>query len=121
MEKNCPTLSSHEEAMAPWNDKEPEEKEIEVTVSMTLSKTMKIKVSDYRVLSRGKDEDGEYFEEVDYSDCDLKGAVEQQILTPDKAYDKLFNAVVMSEDFTARGRLDDLKGWDVDDFEVIPE
>lgn len=84
---------------APWNQVDPPEKEIEVTVSVTLSKTIKVKVSDYEIVDSGKDEDGEYFEEVDYSNCDLKGAIENQYILPqDKCSD-----------------------WDVDDFEVVLE
>lgn len=70
---------------APWNQEELPEREIEVTVSVTLSKTVKIKVSDYTITDSGKDEDGDYFEDVDYSDCDLKGAVEEQIYLPQEA------------------------------------
>lgn len=84
---------------APWNQVDPPKKEIEVTVSVTLSKTIKVKVSDYEIVDSGKDEDGEYFEEVDYSNCDLKGAIENQYILPqDKCSD-----------------------WDVDDFEVVLE
>ena len=84
---------------APWNRQHKPEKEIEVLVSITLSKTVKIKVDDYAILNSGKDEDGEYFEDVDYSNCDLKGAVENQYILPqDKCSD-----------------------WDVDDFEVVFE
>lgn len=84
---------------APWNQVDPPEKEIEVTVSVTLSKTIKVKVSDYEIVDSGKDEDGEYFEEVDYSNCDLKSVVENQYILPqDKCSD-----------------------WDVDDFEVVLE
>lgn len=83
---------------APWNQEENPEREIEVTVSVTLSKTIKVKVSDYDVINSGKDEDGNYFEDIDYSNCDLKEAVTNQELLPqDKCPD-----------------------WDADDFEVIP-
>ena len=82
---------------APWNQVDNPEREIEVTVSVTLSKTVKIKVSDYQITDSGKDEDGEYFEDIDYSDCDLKCAVEEQTKLPQ----------------------DICKGWNVDDFEVI--
>ena len=71
---------------APWNQVDNPEREIEVTVSVTLSKTVKIMVSDYEITDSGKDEDGEYFEDVDYSNCDLKGAVEKQIALPQNAY-----------------------------------
>lgn len=96
---------------APWNQEELPEREIEVTVSITLSKTVKIKVSDYTITGSGKDEDGEYFEDVDYSDCNLKGAVEEQIILPQNAYSKVTN----------RQAYNDLKGWNVDEMEVIPE
>ena len=67
---------------APWNQSENPEKEIEVTVCISISKTVKIKVSDYEITDCGKDEDGYYFEDVDYSDCDLKDAVKEQITLP---------------------------------------
>lgn len=91
---------------APWNQRNNPEREIEVTVSLTLSKTMKVKVDDYIV-----DDDGE----IDYSECDLKKAVNEQIVLPHEAWQQIvkpsFNPVIISE----------LKGWDVDDYEVIIE
>ena len=101
---------------APWNQKENPEREIEVTVSVTLSKTIKVKVSDYDIINSGKDEDGEYFEEVDYSNCDLKSAVEEQIVLPQKAWNYI--APKTKKDVKA---ISDLKDWNVDDFEVIEE
>lgn len=65
---------------APWNQVDNPEREIEVTVSVTLSKTVKIKVSDYEITDSGKDEDGEYFEDIDYSNCDLKDADECSVM-----------------------------------------
>ena len=62
---------------APWNQEDIPEREVEVTVSVTLSKTLKIKVSDYTVDSEGN---------VDYSDCNLREAVENQIILPQEAY-----------------------------------
>lgn len=101
---------------APWNQVDNPEREIEVTVSVTLSKTVKIKVSDYQITDSGKDEDDEYFEDIDYSDCDLKGAVEEQIVLPQKAWDYI--APKSKKETQA---IFDLKGWNVDDFEVINE
>ena len=94
---------------APWNQEELPEREIEVTVSVTLSKTVKIKVSDYTITGSGKDEDGEYFEDVDYSDCNLKGAVEEQIVLPQSAHMYVKSNPVVHED---------LSNWYVDDLEV---
>ena len=101
---------------APWNQVDNPEREIEVTVSVTLSKTVKIKVSDYEITDSGKDEDGEYFEDIDYSNCDLKGAVEEQIVLPQKAW----NYIVPKTKKDVKA-ISDLKGWNVDDFEVIEE
>ena len=73
---------------APWNEVELPPKEVEVTISAIVSKTMKVPVRDYTI-----DEEGN----IDFSDCDLKKAVEENI------------------------RLPNINGWDLDNFEVIPE
>lgn len=98
---------------APWNEKESEEKEVEVTVSITLSKTVKVKVSDYEIIE-AEDEDGRVYEDIDYSNCDLRSAVEEQIILPQDSY-KYIAAN------TERGKraYTDLKDWNVDDFECI--
>lgn len=101
---------------APWNQVDNPEREIEVTVSVTLSKTVKIKVSDYEITDSGKDEDGEYFEDIDYSNCDLKGAVEEQIVLPQKAW----NYIAPKTKKYVKA-ISDLKDWNADDFEVIEE
>ena len=95
---------------APWNKVDNPEREIEVTVSVTLSKTVKIKVSDYEITDSGKDEDGEYFEDIDYSNCDLKSAVEEQIVLPQSAHMYVKSNPKVRED---------LSNWCVDDLEVI--
>lgn len=95
---------------APWNQADNPEREIEVTVSVTLSKTVKIKVSDYEITDSGKDEDGEYFEDIDYSNCDLKGAVEEQIVLPQSAHMYVKGNSKVQED---------LSNWYVDDLEVL--
>lgn len=96
---------------APWNEVEVPEEEIEVTVSVTLSKTVKIKVTDYTVES-GTDEEGEHFKEIDYSSCDLKKAVEEQITLPQNACVHMLPQTKACKD---------LAGWNVDDMEVILE
>ena len=95
---------------APWNQVDNPERKIEVTVSVTLSKTVKIKVSDYEITDSGKDEDGEYFEDIDCSNCDLKSAVEEQIVLPQSAHMYVKSNPKVHED---------LSNWCVDDFEVI--
>ena len=58
---------------APWNEVELPPKDVEVTVSVTLSKTVKITVNDYTI-----DEEGY----CDFSECDLHKAVKEQIKLP---------------------------------------
>ena len=58
---------------APWNEVELPPKDVEVTVSVTLSKTVKITVDDYQI-----DEEGY----CDFSECDLHKAVKEQIKLP---------------------------------------
>ena len=111
---NYPPMSQSEWDNAPWNQVDNPEREIKVTVSITLSKTVKIKVSDYEITDSGKDEDGEYFEDIDYSNCDLKGAVEEQIVLPQEACNYI--APKTKKNVKA---ISDLKGWNVDDFEVL--
>ena len=102
---------------APWNQVDNPEREIEVTISITLSRTAKIKVSDYEVVDSGIDEDGEHFEDIDYSRCDLKKAVENQVYLPQDA------SAVLRNLYTAKSEelANDFSGWEVDDFEVILE
>lgn len=107
---------------APWNQVDNPEREIEVTVSVTLSKTVKIKVSDYEIDS-GRDEDGNYFEEVDYSNCDLKEEVMKQVYLPQEA-GEIIQKGFDSDEINCVKYLDiaeDLSGWNIDDFEAITE
>ena len=98
-----------DEPNAPWNQVDNPEREIEVTVSVTLSKIVKIKVSDYEITDSGRDDDGEYFEDIDYSNCNLKGAVEEQIVLPQSAHMYVKSNPKVHED---------LSNWCVDDLEV---
>lgn len=81
---------------APWNQVDPEPKKIEVTVSITLSKTVEVEVTDY-IVKEDSDEDGNRIISYDFSKCDLKQAVRDQITLPND------------------------NGWVEDDFEVIWE
>lgn len=77
-----------------------EPKGIEVTVSITLSRTVKITVDDYEE-DDYLDEDGSPCIDYDFSNCDLYNAVKQQVNLPYK-----------SKEF---------KDWIVDDFEIVRE
>lgn len=87
---------------APWNEEDNPTKDIIVTVSITLSKTLPIKVSDYKIVDSGIDEDGNYFQDIDYSDCNLKEAAEKQMIEPYRTWLSIHR-------------------WNIDDFEVIKD
>lgn len=99
---------------APWNQEDNPEREIEVLVSITMSKNVKIKVTDYQIVDEGYDEDGDYRASIDYSDCDLKSAVEEQIKMPQDAGFYMKKGL-HSEEYS------EFEDWHVDDFEVIKE
>ena len=63
---NYPPMSQSEWDKSPWNEVELPPKDVEVTVSITLSKTMKVPVTDYII-----DDEG-----IDFSKCDLNKAGE---------------------------------------------
>lgn len=90
---------------APYNEEELPPKEIEVTVSVTLSKTMKVEVKDYGFDSWG---------DPDFSNCDLKRAVEEQHFLPQEM-------LVSRSFYYAQVVHEDCQGWSVDDFEVVQE
>ena len=69
---------------SPWNIKSNSSRKIEVEAIITLSKIVSIWVDDYTIVDSGVDEDGDYFEDIDYSECDIEGAVRDQIILPDK-------------------------------------
>lgn len=81
---------------APWNKKTNKPREIEVTASITISKTLKVLVDDYEINSY-IDEAGSHFTDYNYENCDLKKAVQEQV------------------------SFKDIRDWNVDDFEVILE
>lgn len=117
---NYPLMSKYEESKAPFNEDINEPKKVKVTVSITLSKTMDVEVSDYTI-DTDVDEDGNTCIIYNFSEDALKQAVESQVTLPNKAFDRLYNAVYLTEDYAARKAIDDLENWDVDDFAVVEE
>ena len=66
---------------APWNQVEPKSKKVEVTVSITLSKTVEVEVTDYTA-EEDIDEENNHNIIYDFSECNLEQAVRDQILLP---------------------------------------
>jgi hypothetical protein len=81
---------------APFNEKSKSLVNLEVTISVTLSKTVTIQVEDYSEEVE-KDEEGFTYVNIDTSECNLKEAVLNQVNLPQEVF----------------------KDWIVDDFEVI--
>ena len=66
---------------APWNQVDTEPRKIKVTVSITLSKTVEVEVTDYTA-EEDYDEDGYNGINYNYSECDLEQAVRDQVTLP---------------------------------------
>lgn len=111
---------------APWNQVDLPEKEIEVTISVTLSKTVKVMVDDYEV-EEDADEDGRYLS-YDFSNCDLHKAVEDQVVLPQNLAE--FTERMFNHDLNLKAAgipkylkdaIADCKNWCVDDMEIVKE
>lgn len=108
---------------APWCKEDPPEIEIEVTVSVTLSKTVKVMVSDYKV-----EEDADNNPSYNFSDCNLYKAVEEQVVLPqnlavftERMFDHDLNLKAAGMPKYLKDSIEDCKDWSVDEMEVIIE
>lgn len=115
---NYPPMSQSEWDRAPWNQVDPKPIKLDVVVSVTLSKTFTIDVDDYTVEYEGADEDGNYTQEIDYSDCNLTEAVENQCYLPQEASEFLKEAAETGHITNKAAKIRDLSNWDVDEFIV---
>lgn len=115
---NYPVMYQSEWENAPWNREDNPPKEVEVTVSITMSKTFKVDVDDYTMI---RDDDGSYF--PDFSECNLYKALEEQVYLPNEIGDIIEEDIKCNNITIAKykGIIKDLKGWNVDDSEVILE
>lgn len=108
---------------APYNEHLPKPKKIKTTVSMTLSKEVELIVDDY-IVEEVFDKDYHGYHE-DFSDCDLKAAARDQVYLPDEAGDnieylrKLVKTDPKHYELVSKRMIDELKDWNVDDFEVV--
>lgn len=106
---------------APYNQEDLPEEEVEVTISVTLSKNVKVKINDYKVHDSM---DGTPY--LEYSDYALKKAVEEQIVLPQNLAE--FTERMFGYDLGLKEAgiprylkeaIKDCKGWYIDDMEVI--
>lgn len=87
---------------APWNEPEIEYKEVEVTISLTISKTTKVTVPDIKNLDSSI----------------LKYAAKDQIVLP---HEIEFIKAISNESALDKRVIEDLSNWIEDDFEVVLE
>jgi hypothetical protein len=103
---------------------DPIKHEIQVTVSMSISKTFNIEVDDYEE-GVGIDDSGKY-QLIDYSNCDLIKAVNSQITLPTEL--PLFIKRIFDMDLDLKAAkmplclklaINDCEDWNIDEIEVI--
>lgn len=105
---------------APWNQVEYPEREIEVEISVTLSKKVRILVDDYTI------EEDEYgYRDYDFSECDLRKAVEDQVTLPhnlatftERIFEHDLSLKAAGMPFYLKDAISECKGWSVDDVNV---
>lgn len=115
---NYPPMSQSEWNNAPWNQSEPKSQKIKVTISVTLSKTVDIRVNDY-IVEEIEDEDGYRGINYDFSDCNLIEAAKEQILMPQDVYNFIKNSSKSDiKKIKDLEEIEDLKDWTVDDIDV---
>ena len=92
---------------APWNEPPIEDIDVEVTVSLTLSKTLKIRVPSInnRVLP--------------ITDSELKEAVKNQVWLPHELHS--VGDLILKDSPAQKSIIKDWENWVEDDFEVVME
>lgn len=99
---------------APWNAVDPPEKEVNVTICISLQKTFTLTVNDY--------------DDEDLNKEEIKKAVNDCIVLPQNL--ALFTERMFKEDLDLKAAkmprylkeaIDDCKDWDVYDYEIIPD
>lgn len=111
---------------APWNQTELPEQEVEVTISVTLSKTVKVVVKDYE-LEESADEDGCCLS-YDFSNCDFYKIVDEQVCLPqelavftERMFEHDLNLKAAKMPKYLKDAIKDCKDWSIDEIEIIPE
>ena len=101
---------------APWNqhDEELPDIPVEVRVTVTLSKTVQIKVSDYEVTNEELDEDGYLCRDISFANTDFLNAVKEQVIMPQ---DASLYIDIGSNPKAAK----DLSDWEVEDIDCYQE
>ena len=78
---NYPPMTKSQWDSAPFNEKPIPDKEFEVCITQTLSKTVKVSTNRY-LLNEGVDDDGHRYSDIDTSDTDWKKVYKDGHYTP---------------------------------------
>jgi hypothetical protein len=98
---------------APYNWHEQPEIELEITVSLTISKTVKVWVNDYETSIEEDPDDNTVHTYYDFSNCNLEEYVQEQIELPHELAKDLENNHLTERE--KRSKIQDCKDWTVDD------
>lgn len=117
---------SYRDPSAPWNQSEPPEREFDVTISQTLSRSVAIATSDY--IPEVDEEDGRTYPNTE--DTDWKRAYQDASYTPLALIAKFkeLMEIALKNDrvpknlqHTYKHLIMECEGWEEDDYEVIEE
>jgi hypothetical protein len=125
-ERDYYPAGAYDDPNAPYNEIVPPERDFDVTVSQTLSKSTTLTTSKY--LPEVDEEDGKVY--TDTSDTDWKEVYNEEAYTPLQLIGKLKDIL---EEIVAKGQvsgyllhtyktlIEECEGWEEDDYEVIEE
>ena len=72
-------LGAKDDPKAPYNKKENPEVELTIDIWKTVHKQVKVLTSDYEVTYEGKDEDGFYEKDLDFSNADVYSLIKDNL------------------------------------------
>lgn len=114
---------------APWNEKETPEREFEVCITQTLSKTVKVTTNNY-IPDGGVDEDGHYYFDADTSDTNWKEVYKDSHYTPLELIEKFRDFLKSTLQDQLGGTLkyahrimliEECENWIEDETEIVEE
>lgn len=110
---NYPLMTQSEWDNAPWNQRDPEPVEVEVQVTIVLTKNIKLPVTDYIVEPGGIDEDGVPMSQLYvFDDCDFHQALKDNVTLPHQLADLMEGCKLTKYDVA------DCKGWELEEVEI---
>lgn len=98
---------------APWNQRDLEPVNVEVQVTIVLTKTIELPVTDYTVEPGGTNEDGLTVpDSYIFDDCDFEGALKDNVTLPHQLADLMEGCKLTKYDVA------DCKGWELEEVEI---